>query len=97
MVIPSYERKESQKPQDLNKLSRLLQHLEFQPASQDEFEDYNNKSPYQICTSALIWWCQDQQREHWPRLLYMAIDILSILVMSAEPERIFSGARHTIS
>ena len=27
----------------------------------------------------------------------MAIDILSILAMSAEPERVFSGARRTIS
>ena len=47
--------------------------------------------------SALMWWCQDQQRKHWPRLSYMAIDILSIPAMSDEPKRVFSGARRTLS
>jgi len=37
------------------------------------------------------------QRQHWPRLSLIAIDILSILVMSDEPERVFSGAYHTVS
>jgi hypothetical protein len=36
------------------------------------------------------------QRQRWPRLSYMAIDILSIPAMSDEPERVFSGARRTI-
>ena len=46
---------------------------------------------------ALEWWCQDQQRERWPQLSLMAIDILSIPAMSDEPERVFSGARRTLS
>ena len=46
---------------------------------------------------ALEWWCQDQQRKRWPRLSYMAIDILSIPAMSDEPERVFSGGRRTVS
>ena len=76
--------------QDLGKYTR--------PASQDEFEDYCSKEPYDIGkTPALIWWCHDQQRKRWPRLSYMAIDILSIPAMSDEPERVFSGARRTIS
>ena len=37
------------------------------------------------------------QRRYRPRLSQMAIDILSIPAMSAEPERVFSGARRTIS
>ena len=39
----------------------------------------------------------DDQRKRWPRLSQMAIDILSIPAMSAEPERVFSGARRTVS
>ena len=31
---------------------------------------------------ALAWWYQDTQRQRWPRLSLMAIDILSILAMS---------------
>lgn len=37
------------------------------------------------------------QRQRWPRLAFMAIDILSIPAMSDEPERVFSRARRTIS
>ncbi len=46
---------------------------------------------------ALAWWCHDVQRQRWPRLSLMAIDILSIPAMSDEPERVFSGGRRTIS
>ena len=69
-----------------------------QPASQDEFQDYCTKKSYDIeKMTALEWWCQDQQRRRWLRLSYMALDILSIPAMSDEPERVFSGARCTIS
>lgn len=37
------------------------------------------------------------QRRAWPRLFQRAVDILSIPAMSAEPERILSGARGTVS
>jgi hypothetical protein len=39
----------------------------------------------------------DSQRQRWPRLALMAIDILSIPPMSDEPERVFSGARRTVT
>jgi len=45
----------------------------------------------------LEWWCRSEQRERYPRLSQMAIDIFSIPPMSAEVERIFSGARRTLS
>ncbi|OCK89461.1 uncharacterized protein K441DRAFT_583984, partial [Cenococcum geophilum 1.58] len=35
-------------------------------------------------------------RKRWPRLLYMAINILLILAISDKPERVFLGARGTI-
>jgi asparagine synthetase A len=54
--------------------------------------------PYNIGElSALQWWRQDTQRKRWPRLSLMAIDILTIPAMSDEPERVFSGARRTVS
>ncbi|EED11559.1 hypothetical protein TSTA_008550 [Talaromyces stipitatus ATCC 10500] len=95
MVIQSYERN----TQDLNDFDLITQDLgKFaRPASQDKYEDYNSESPYKVRMSALTWWCQDQQQKRWPRLSYMAIDILSIPAMSDEPERAFSGARRTIS
>ena len=86
-------------PQDLDDFDRIAQDLgKFaRPASQDEYEDYNTEIPHEISTTALTWWCQDRQRKRWPRLSYMAIDILSVPAMSDEPERVFSGARRTIS
>ena len=38
----------------------------------------------------------DAQRQRWPRLALMAIDILSIPPMSDELERVFSGARRIV-
>jgi hypothetical protein len=68
------------------------------PASQDEYEDYNSEDSYDPGKKgALAWWYQDTQRQRWPRLSLMAIDILSIPPMSDEPERVFSGARRTVS
>lgn len=80
-------------------LDEAMQKLEInRPASQDEFEDYSTGAPCDIGKmSALEWWCQEQQKKRWPRLSYMAIEILSIPAMSDEPERVFSGARRTIS
>ncbi|EED11944.1 conserved hypothetical protein [Talaromyces stipitatus ATCC 10500] len=96
MIMRSYE---NDQPRDLDDFDRIAEDLDgfSRPASQDEFEDYNTESPRKICTSALTWWCQDEQQKRWPRLSYIAIDILSIPAMSDEPERVFSGARHTIS
>jgi hypothetical protein len=68
------------------------------PASEDEYEDYNSLESYDPGKQgALAWWCQDTQRQRWPRLSLMAIDILLIPPMSDEPERVFSGARRTVS
>jgi hypothetical protein len=69
------------------------------PPSQDEYQDYTTYFD-QIdlgALSALQWWSQDPQRKRWPKLSQMALDILSIPAMSDEPERVFSGARRTIS
>ncbi|KAF6518215.1 hypothetical protein HZS61_002293 [Fusarium oxysporum f. sp. conglutinans] len=63
----------------------------------DEYETYTSQPPIPIDCSPLVWWLRDEQKERFPRLSKMAIDILSIPAMSAGPERTFSGARRTIS
>ena len=47
--------------------------------------------------TVLAWWLEPKQRARFPLLSRMAIDIYSIPAMSAEPERVFSGAKHTVS
>jgi hAT family C-terminal dimerisation region len=88
-----------QTDQNLDDFDRITQDLSkfARSASQDNYEEYNSESSYEIRTTALHWWSQDQQRKRWLRLSYMTIDILSISAMSDESERIFSEARRTIS
>jgi hypothetical protein len=96
----SYDKYNQKEPKELDSFSRIALTLDVQarPASNDEYEDYNMAESYDPGTKgALAWWCQDTQRQRWPRLSLMAIDIHSIPAMSDEPERVFSGARRTVS
>jgi hypothetical protein len=89
-----------QQERELDAFDQMAQKLDkyIRPASQDEYQDYCSGEPYNIGKMpALKWWCQEVQRKRWPKLSYMAIDILSIPAMSDEPERVFSGARRTVS
>ena len=80
------------------KVSHDLESKYTYPRNQDEYKDYINGDSYEIGKkSPLEWWLEDSQKKRWPRLSHMAIDILSMPAMSDEPERIFSGARRTIS
>ncbi|KAF4334808.1 ribonuclease H [Fusarium beomiforme] len=63
----------------------------------DEYDAFTTQPPIFIDCSPLSWWLREEQQQTYPRLSRMAVDILSIQAMSAEPERVFSGARRTIS
>ena len=79
-------------------IESLLQ--EFSPSynsDEDEWATFQKTAPLKIECSPLTWWLQPEQQRNWPCLATMAIDILSIPAMSDEPERVFSGGRHTIS
>jgi hAT family C-terminal dimerisation region len=52
---------------------------------------------YGVTVSPIKWWTKDIQQKRWPRLSLFALDILSIPAMSDKPERVFSGARRTIT
>lgn len=66
---------------------------------EDEFEHFIRSAPVNLppTVSSLGWWLQEANRQSYPALSRMAIDLLSIPPMSAEPERVFAGARRTIS
>lgn len=65
----------------------------------NEFDRFINGDPIPLPKgqTSLQWWLEPAQRLAYPSLSRMAIDVLSIPAMSAEPERVFSGARRTIS
>jgi hypothetical protein len=62
----------------------------------DEYEFYTDQGFISIDCSPFIWWFRDEQREYYPNLSKMVIDIFSISVMSADFEPIFFGARRII-
>jgi hypothetical protein len=87
-------------PKELDTFDQIALSLRSvaRPTSEDEYEDYNSRDSYDPGKGgALAWWMSDAQRQRWPRLALMAIDILSIPPMSDEPERVFSGARRSVS
>ena len=63
----------------------------------DEFDRFIEANAEPIEGSPLQWWLQPLQRRTYPLLAKMAIDVLSAPAMSAEDERVFSGARRTIT
>jgi hypothetical protein len=64
----------------------------------DEHKSFITQTPIAIDCSPLAWWLrEEQQQQRYPRLSKRAVDILSIPIVSAEPEHVFSGARRTTS
>ena len=85
---------------ELNEFDLMTKNLNViskSTSEQDEYEIYISQNSIQINDSTLDWWLHDEQQESWPQLSQITIDILSISVMSAEPEQMFSGAQRTIS
>ena len=73
-------------------------HIDAVPAD-DDFTAFINAPPTRLAqgTTALAWWSSLDQREAYPALSKLAIDVLSAFAMSADSESIFSGCRRTIS
>lgn len=87
--------------QQENQLSQLFKRVEVKKKvisiEQDDLLLFTEAEPVEIDCTPLEWWCRSEQLARYPRLSRMAIDILSIPAESAEPERVFSGARRTTS
>ncbi|KAM0664395.1 hypothetical protein ACQRIU_006977 [Beauveria bassiana] len=64
---------------------------------QDEYTKYLLAPTLPEVTDARSWWLEPTQRKSYPALSTMTLDVLSIPAMSAEPERLFSGAKITIT
>jgi hypothetical protein len=62
----------------------------------DEYAQYC-ASPIVNTDDAIGWWMQETQRQAYPNLSKMAFDYLSIPGMSAEPERLFSSTKITVT
>jgi hypothetical protein len=67
--------------------------------NKDEFVEYtgNTVTSLDNDTTALDWWLHDDRQRAYPVLSRFAVMVLSAPAMSDEPERVFSGARRTIT
>jgi hypothetical protein len=64
----------------------------------DELDQYlSTPTVTNLSLKPISWWLEPTQQSTFPNLSRMAIDILSIPAMSAEPERLFSSAKITIT
>ncbi|KAL1581652.1 hypothetical protein WHR41_09645 [Cladosporium halotolerans] len=70
---------------------------------EDDFTAFINAQPCKLPIvgerqlSVIEWWTSPLQRQSYPALSQLAIDVLSAFAMSAESERTFSSARRTTS
>jgi hypothetical protein len=71
--------------------------------SEGSFKAFISAPPSRLLTlegrqlTVIEWWAQPTQRQTFPVLSQLAIDVLSAFAMSAESERTFSKARRTTS
>ena len=63
----------------------------------DEYVKYLQAPVLPTVSDARAWWLEPTQQKTYPALSIMALDMLSIPAMSAEPERLFSSAKITIT
>lgn len=97
--IPWYDIDTNSEKMAGSELSRWIDNLHDPVGSTDELEQYLSEpvlSKTQVSTP-LAWWRHSSQRERFLLLSIMAIDIFSIPAMSSEAERVFSGAKQTLT
>ena len=95
------EFKPQQKPEmkeDLSAYEAYKKRIYQNSSCHDEFSRFIEGPTLPIgASSALSWWLEPTQQTSYPSLYRLAINIFSIPAMSAEAERVFSGARRTVS
>jgi len=63
----------------------------------DELERFFSSKPVVDIKNPLEWWLESTQQRAYPDLAKMAVDLLSIPAMAADPERLFSSAGYMIN
>jgi hypothetical protein len=84
--------------EDLSAYEAYKKRIYQKSSCHDEFSRFIEGPTLPIgASSALSWWLEPTQQTSYPSLHRLAITIFSIPAMSAEAERVFSGARRTVS
>jgi len=79
-----------------NAFSQWKKRHQSTPSSEDEYRRYcASECTYEV--NPRSWWLEKTQQMSYPNLSRLALDILSIPAMSADPEHLFSSAKLLIS
>jgi hypothetical protein len=99
IITPELEQDSDEDKEEMNTFTAWeKKHATAQiPDLQDEYEKYIAAPIMPGIKDARKWWLESTQQLDYPNLSIMALDLLSIPAMSAEPERLFSGAKITIT
>ncbi|OAA37489.1 Ribonuclease H-like protein [Cordyceps fumosorosea ARSEF 2679] len=90
--------KEPEVEEDISAYEAYKKRIYQSSSTHDEFDRFIEGPALPIgASSALSWWLETTQKTSYPSLQLFAISIFSIPAMSAEAERVFSGARRTVS
>src|SRR5712664_1385455 len=88
---------ESASNQVTNSFQKWAQQRKGISLDQDEYTKYLLALVVPEVTGPQSWWLEPTQRKSYLNLSIIAVNILSIPAMSAEPEYLFSGAKITIT
>jgi hypothetical protein len=66
-------------------------------AALDEYAQYCLLLQHHDFEDVRSWWMEARQRRDFPNLLRMALNVLSIPTIAADPERLFSSAGLTVT
>jgi hypothetical protein len=63
----------------------------------DKYAQYCLLSQYHNFEDVQRWWIEERQKQDFPNLLRIALNILSIPAIAADPERLFSSVGLTVT
>ncbi len=66
-------------------------------AALDKYAQYCLLSQHHDFEDVRKWWIEERQKRDFPNLLRIALDILLIPAMAADPERLFSSTGLTVT
>jgi hAT family C-terminal dimerisation region len=88
---------ESVEDVDLSRWERKRLAVTQLPANLDMLHCFQQEAQIHPVRDVVGWWYDRLHDPHWKDLARMALTYLTLPAMSAEPERVFSGAKITLS
>jgi hypothetical protein len=93
--LPPSKEQESDIVEEPSELEKWQRDLAIDTTT-NELKSFIESTPI-TTNNPLTWWLDPINQEQFPCLSKMAVDVLSIHIMSADSERVFSGSRRMVT